>query len=288
MLAAMQKPTVLRSGNTLSSGMGVGLARYRGLPAIEDSGGDFGIASKVTLFPKQHFAIAVLCNEDSVVAGGRARLNPDVFTNGIADIYLADALGPATPAPKAAPPPAPAKLTDAELSEKTGLYRIGGVDYPVLMSVDHGTLMLRSYYGDDFDFALTSLAANQFLLRNTVPFDFVPAAPGRAKEWHVGEGKEQRIWQSVTLTLPAAELRTYAGEYRSDEIGVSFTIGTRDPALVVRAKGRPDVKIAPFAKDVFVGDWVGIVKFSRDARGAVAGFTVNRDNARGLRFDRVK
>jgi hypothetical protein len=30
------------------------------------------------------------------------------------------------------------------------------------------------------------------------------------------------------------------------------------------------------------------VKFSRDARGALTGFTVNRENDRGVRFDRMK
>jgi len=30
------------------------------------------------------------------------------------------------------------------------------------------------------------------------------------------------------------------------------------------------------------------VKFTRDRSGAVTGFTVNRDNARGVRFDRIK
>jgi len=34
--------------------------------------------------------------------------------------------------------------------------------------------------------------------------------------------------------------------------------------------------LSPFSKDVFVGDWVGVVKFSRNARGAIGGFTVLR------------
>src|SRR5262249_7575792 len=95
LLAAMQKPTVLTNGETATEhGMGVGLGVYRGEPTVEASGGSFGIASKVALFPKQRFAVAVICNEDNVVMGGMARANPDVFTNGIADIYLADVLEP--------------------------------------------------------------------------------------------------------------------------------------------------------------------------------------------------
>jgi hypothetical protein len=41
-------------------------------------------------------------------------------------------------------------------------------------------------------------------------------------------------------------------------------------------------------KDQFVGDVAGIVKFSRDAHGAVTGFTLNRIVARGVRFEKIK
>jgi CubicO group peptidase (beta-lactamase class C family) len=267
--AAMQKPS-----------------QYRGLTAIYGSGGDQGIASKVARFPDQHFAVAVLCNEDNIVMGGMSRVDLDALINGVADIYLADALSPAEAASQTAPP-TPVKLSDAELSEKTGLYKIGGVDYPVRMSVDHGRLLLRSYYGDDFDFELTPVGVNRFLLRNSILFEFIPATPGRPKGWHVGEGKDARDWQLVTFAPPAAEIQSYAGEYRSEEIAATYTVEARDSALVVRSPWGSDIPIAPFSKDVFVGDYVGIVKFSRDSRGVVTGFTLNRENARGVRFDRV-
>jgi hypothetical protein len=271
MFAAMQKPS-----------------QYRGLTTIEGSGGDQGIASKVARFPDKHLAIAVLCNEDNSVMGGMSRVDLDALTNGIADIYLADALSPAEAAAQTASPSTPVKLSDAELSEKTGLYKIGGVDYPVRMSVDHGRLLLRSYYGDDFDFELTPVGVNRFLFRNSVLFEFVPATPGRPKGWHVGEGKDARDWQLVTFAPPATEIRSYAGEYRSEEISATYTVEARDSALVVRSPWGSDIPIAPFSKDVFVGDYVGIVKFSRDSRGVVTGFTLNRETARGVRFDRVR
>jgi hypothetical protein len=246
------------------------------------------MVAKFARFPNQHLSIAVLCNEDNVVMGGMSRVNPDVFTNGIADIYLADVLGPAESATPAASTPTPVKLSAAELSEKTGLYRIGGTEFPALLTVDHGTLMVRSYYGDDVDFEITAVGTNSFVFPNrNIPFEFIPATPGQPKEWHVGVGKDARVWQPVTLGPPAKEIRTYAGDYRSDELGVTLTIQPRDSALVVKAMGRADVTITPFSKDVFVGDWLGIVKFSRDARGVVTGFTINRDVARGVRFQRV-
>ena len=132
------------------------------------------------------------------------------------------------------------------------------------------------------------MSANKFLLRNSVPFIFVPAQPGRAKGWRVGDGKDAREWELVTFAPPAAEVRLYAGDYRSEELGVTYTLEPRDTNLVVKSKGRPEVTIAPFSRDVFAGDWVGIVRFSRDARGAITGLTINRDNARGVRFERAK
>jgi CubicO group peptidase (beta-lactamase class C family) len=287
MFAAMQKPTVLKGGGIAAShGTGFGNGQYRGLTSIESSGGDQGIASKVARFPDQHFAVAVLCNEDNIVMGGMSRVDLDALTNGIADIYLADALGPTEAAIKTTPPPTPVKLSDTELSEKTGLYKIGGVDLPVLMSVDHGRLMLRSYYGDDFDFELMPVGVNRFLLRNSILFEFIPATPGRPKGWHVGEGKDARDWQLVTFASPASDIRSYAGEYRSEEIAATYILEARDSALVVRSPWGAPITIAPFSKDVFVGDFVGIVKFSRDSLGVVTGFTLNRENARGVRFDR--
>ncbi len=285
MLASMQKPMTLAGKPSPEYGLGFGLGEYRGLPTAASSGGDYGIASEVARFPNQHFSVAVLCNEDNIVMGGKARLNPDVFINGIADIYLSDALKPVA-APAAlptAPAPTSVKLTDAELSEKTGLYRIGGVDFPVRMRVANGVLVGRSYYGDDVDLELTPTAANRFQLFHNIPFEFVPAGSGRSKEWHVGEGKDQRVWTLVTFAPSTAEARAYAGDYRSDELNVTFTIEPKDSALVVAHT----FTIAPFSKDVFVGDWVGIMKFSRDARGAVDSFTVNRANAHGVRFDKV-
>jgi hypothetical protein len=47
-----------------------------------------------------------------------------------------------------------------------------------------------------------------------------------------------------------------------------------------------DTPLRPFAKDTFVG--VDVVKFLRDGRATVTGFTMSRYNLRGLRFARVR
>jgi CubicO group peptidase (beta-lactamase class C family) len=282
MFAAMQKPTTLAGGGTIAAGMGLGAGLYRGLRNIGHNGGDYGIATNLTRYPDQRFAVAVLCNIDHASMGGTTTINPEALANSIAEIYLADAFGPSAAASQTSPSPTPVKLSEAELAEKTGLYRAVGRDLPVLVSIDHETLMIRSYYQDDYDFPLTPADANHFVFQGKIPFEFVPSAAGRPKEWHVGP----QVLQPVMLVLSAAEIQAYAGAYRSEELGATYTLQPRNTMLLVKSS-RADVTMAPFSKDVFVGDGVGIVKFARDSRGTVSSFTLNRDIDRGVRFDRI-
>ncbi|MND02443.1 hypothetical protein D3C83_218260 [compost metagenome] len=63
-------------------------------------------------------------------------------------------------------------------------------------------------------------------------------------------------------------------------------MAVHDSHLVAKISGRADSILSPVFKDGFSG--LGIVKFSRNARGAITGFTFNRADVRGLRFDRVR
>jgi hypothetical protein len=149
--------------------------------------------------------------------------------------------------------------------------------------------MVRSYYADDFDLEISPVGGNRFeLVIQHLPFEFIPATAGQPKAWQVGQGNDANLWPLVTMTASAADIRPYAGEYRSDELGATYTLDARDSMLIVRTSYGADIAVAPFSKDVFVGDVVGIMKFSRDSGGNVAAFTVNRVVARGVRFDRKK
>jgi CubicO group peptidase (beta-lactamase class C family) len=295
LLAVMQKPTVLADGKTNSYGFGLSLGEYRGTPTVEHSGGDHGMATKVVRFPKQRFAVAVLCNEDSIVMGGMSRVNPDVFTNGIADIYIADALAPAAASPALAttPPPTPAAkpvtLSAEEVSDRTGRYRFVLQDWPILISAGRGGLLWRSYYQEGSDYELTPVGANRFLFNGNVPFEFVPATAGKPKQWRIVDSPgDQGLVLPVTFVPPASELPSYTGDYHSDEIGITFTVERRGSVLALKNGGWVDTPVQDCSKDVFAGDGVGIVKFSRDARGTVTGFTLNRGGAHDVRFSRIK
>ena len=87
----------------------------------------------------------------------------------------------------------------------------------------------------------------------------------------------------MKFDIPKAGLKSFVGEYRSDDLDVAYTVAVRDSNLVVQSS-----TLYPVFKDAFVGDYVGTVRFLRDPRGDVTGFTLNRNSARGVRFERVK
>jgi hypothetical protein len=284
----MQTATVLTDGQTTQSGMGFGIGSYRGARTVRTSGGDFGVATELVLYPDQKLAIAVLCNMDSIVMGGLATVNVTDLTNGVADVFLDDVLesqpGPA-PSASAPPPPPPVSLSADELASKTGLYRLGpDENHIVSMSVRDGRLTAWDFWGDNYAMLMTPISPNRFLGPG-VTLEFSPAEAGRPQAWRLIDSGGRRLMELplVKFDIPEEDLQSFAGEYRSEELNVTYSVAMRDSSLVVQSS-----TLHPVFKDAFVGDYLGIVRFSRDARGAVAGFTLNRSGARGVRFEKVK
>ena len=87
----------------------------------------------------------------------------------------------------------------------------------------------------------------------------------------------------MKFDMSKADLESFSGAYRSDELDVTYTVAVRNSSLVVQSS-----TLHPVFKDAFVGEYVGTVRFLRDARGSINGFTLNRKSARGVRFERVK
>ena len=290
LLARMQTASVLTGGQTTQSGMGFGIGNYRAARTFRTSGGDVGAATELVLYPDQRLAIVVLCNVDSAVMGGLATVNPDDLTNGVADVFFDDLesrTAPSTSASSSAgtAPTLPVNLSADELASKTGLYRIGSDEnHIVSMSVRAGKFTLRDFYGDNYDMPMTPITPSRFLIPGAT-LEFSPADAGRPQSWHVIDGAGRRLLELLLMKfdVPKMDLPSFAGKYRSDELDVTYTVAIRDSSLILQSS-----KLYPFSRDAFVGDYMGTVRFSRDARGSITAFTLNRRNARGVRFERLK
>jgi CubicO group peptidase (beta-lactamase class C family) len=281
LVAAMQTPTSLPSGETSGYGFGLWITQYRGLRRIWHGGGDPGYNANVARYPDQKLAVAVLCNQEDISS---ARLS-----QGVVDIYLADAFP--TPAASATAAKPVVSLSAEQLMSKVGLYRNPLNDAFRRIWVLDGKLIGRPNAGEGNGSELIPMTANRFLAPGGQVLEFVPAATGRAAEiLEFWEGqKSPLVFQRENAFAPSnKELGTFSGRYASAELDTTYTLLVRDSALVIQIRGKSDITLRPIFTDAFQGNRVGVVKFSRDARGVVTGFTVNTDGVRGLRFDRVK
>ncbi len=277
LLAEMERPAVLNSGKPTQYGFGLFLLNYRGQRTVEHSGGGSGVSSNVIRFPDQKLAIALLCNSDAI--------NPIVLTNKIADLYLANVL---TQVP---PHPTSARVTVAasDLSSAAGLYRGISDKDPgdMRVSVHDGKWIGHSSYGDGSDFDLIPVDLRHARGPGRMMFEFIPAAAGHPRELHVTGGRAGDADFVLTSYNPqAAELRSFGGQYWSDELQAAFTVLARDSSLMIQLPGQAPSPLQPFERDAFLGP--GILLFVRDVHGAVNGFILDHSSVRKLGFRRMQ
>ena len=93
---------------------------------------------------------------------------------------------------------------------------------------------------------------------------------------------------SNAWTPGAEELRAYAGRFESGELLTSWLFTVRDNRLVATHFRGGEWVLTPLEKDKFNSGVFGEVRFVRDAKGVVTGFTANSDRIRGLKFSRSR
>ena len=284
LVAEMQMPVVLSGGDTSVYGLGLEVGQDHGLKTVGHGGGDQGVAAYVIRYPDRGLAVAVLCNLDNVGFGVGG------LTRNVAAVFLPD-VAPTPPAPAASAVSPGTSLSREELQGKAGLYYDAVSENLGRIFVRDGKLMASPGAGSGDDgFELTPVDANHFVLVGTpVAIEFVPATAGRPQEIHVtGDGPKPSVSQLVIETFKpsSAQLGAFAGDYISRELETTYTISVREAGLVIQIQGRADITLKPIVPDMFTGNLVGMVRFSRGARGDVVGFTVNASDVRGVWFER--
>jgi CubicO group peptidase (beta-lactamase class C family) len=145
-IARLHEQGVLNSGERIAYAFGQSVGQYRGARTVSHTGSWAGYRSVLTRFPEQGFAVAILANT--------ADMNPAAIANQIADIYLADALGPAPAAgagrrgggPAAGTPWRP---TTAEFEAYAGVYRSAELQTSYELIVRDGQLIARHFRTGD-------------------------------------------------------------------------------------------------------------------------------------------
>ena len=87
-------------------------------------------------------------------------------------------------------------------------------------------------------------------------------------------------------TPTAAELADFAGRYRSDEVGATYTVLVENGKLVITLRAAVRHEMSPSYKDAFTG-W-NTVWFTRDGGGKVPAMHVGAARMWDLVLPRVK
>ena len=126
---------------------------------------------------------------------------------------------------------------------------------------------------------------------------FAPAGDGVSAGMKTVTSSGEYGYARVEPVTPEdIDLAAYAGRYTSPELDITWTIVPGDDCLTVRRRKYVDSHPTPLFNDAFRDDWAPLlgyprtylIRFTRDAHGAIEGLTVSGDGVRNLRFERTR
>lgn len=246
----LSEPSRLKSGAPLLYARGLYARRYAGTAEISHEGSTGGYRAWLGRFPDKGVSIAVLCNR------------ADADTVAIAHALAAPRIAP----PPAAPPGSPRP-------EAAGVYLDEGAGAVIDLVWRDGLAVRRGP-------RLQPLGADRFALEGG---EVRVTGPGRLDV--LGAEGLTRVYVRQPPFAPA-DLASYTGRFRNDEIGVDYVISVRDGVLELAIDRAPAqrFRLEPVYADAFRAGAM-VVRFER-RDGRPAALSVSRPRLRDLRFVR--
>ena len=296
-VAKMLEPGTLNDGRKLDYAAGLRLGTYKGLKLVWHAGSSSS-RSEYLRFPDQRFSVICFANTGSI--------DPSDLARKVADLYLADLL---KPEPAAAPssPEEQAKgradldaflrehavaLTAAEsekLSGLAGLYVNPDDGIGRRVRVSDGKLFAEKRRGGDSQ--LVPIGGQRFVMADVpmrLEFSFVQAWPDvRLLHISTGEGTPFAMIDAGADPALPTRLEDYAGSFRNEDADATVTMAVHEGDLELRTRGsevplpqsdaaaaRGWYPLKPLCVDSFYNDWMGVLRFTRDAKQQVTGFVI--------------
>lgn len=259
----------LNDGTAITYGLGVTTDEWRGVRRVSHTGSTGGYRAALYRFPEQAVSVALLCNIGAA--------NPGALATSVATIVLGDALKPVVAEV------APAIAVSPEvLAALAGRYHAPFNEDIAILEVRDGQLV-DSLSGT----VMIPWGTDRFRARGTQTFSTF-SRNGPTVSMRV-ETSGARGVDFVRVDAPAsgaAAIAAYAGRFTSPELGAAFVVIARGDTLMVDHRWRGTERLSPLFRDAFLLPDGKLVRFTRDARGRVAGFVLAEGRVRHLRFER--
>jgi CubicO group peptidase (beta-lactamase class C family) len=275
----MHEKGKLNSGKEIDYGFGLAIGELRKTRTISHGGADAGYRSYLLWLPDYHLGVALLSNVGTMDVGGIAEMAAEVFLQGNS-APLPDRPSPVIADPQGKPP---YPVSSSMLERYVGRY--SGGSGRVISIVRHGDRLEGDISAGPMQ-TLTPTGEHEFFVADTkARVVFAKLDSGKAAQYTVEMDGGRRVYQRVE---PADEvppnLPDYAGHYRSEELGVTWSLQVKDGKLVFQHR-RGEISLRPVTRDRFSGSNLGSLQFERDSAGKITGFKVTTGRVRNLRFE---
>jgi hypothetical protein len=274
---AMETRMRLTNGRTISYALGLEVGDYHGIREVAHGGSTAGYRTYLARYPEQHVSVAVWCNYAGANAGALAHQ--------VADLVLSKNQSVAAQATAMK-----VEVPTAEIARWAGTYRDPHTDQTItFVATERGLARAvggRGGAGGARETTpLATLAFNRFMSpQGEVVFN---RTPGKRTFDLLRPDGDTLHFQEVrpASTIAAAD---YVGTYVSDELDAEFIVLSRNGKLVLTRRPYETFELQPMYVDDFeAGGGLGSLRFARDARGRVTGFSFFAGRVLDVRFRRL-
>jgi len=262
----LETPGRLNDGSAIDYALGLVVNDYRGVREVSHGGSTAGYRTYLARWPDRQLSVAILCNAGNT--------SPDQYAHQIARSRLG--------LPAEASPPSPVvAASQSEVTALAGTWRDSANDRMLTFRAQGPQLSVSA--GGPVQ-QLVSLGSGRFWNAVTGTFQFEPSGGPRMVERNNGTHVYGRESPGDTVGV---RVEDYAGQYRSDELLVSFTLAVKDGRLTLKPPGTNALTLRPAYRDGFSAQG-RTVRFMRDAGGRVTGLRVYAGRALDVRFRKLE
>lgn len=253
----------LNSGREIRYALGLNVGDYRGVREISHSGSTAGYSTFLARYPDEgNLAIAVLCNSSSA--------NPASYVRLLVD-RLIERFPPE-------PPLDTMPIDRTQWARYAGIYRSDRT---------HAPLEVRSEPPE----RARALPGGWYWMPNESRWSFQLGPEGRPTALEVVQSDGDTVTYRYASDRPwaptAGELVSYAGSYRSEEIGVTYDARLVGDTLTLTARPGVVLSLRPAYPDAFTVRG-STVWFTRDRSGRVTAMHVGESRVWDLVFHKVR
>jgi hypothetical protein len=272
----IQEPATLSNGRKLTYARGLSLLTEKGVRVVVHGGGAAAYRSFAAHFPDHRVSVAVVCN------AGEASDARDDFAGHIFDMLTGTGLM------RSAPAPPDSGITGVDVTGRAGLFFTERTNEPLRLAANNGRLVLTgagpliTLAPDRFKIAR---ARTEFMSNDQSELHFLSNDQFDLKSM---EGATTRYRRAQPYAPSAADLKAFAGRYRSDELLAVLELTPGKQGLLARLNDARQLgqEFRAVDRDTFqFGAFT--LRFVRDDAGTVIAMDLHSPVFRNLRFTRA-